>query len=181
MPAQVQATGPPTYREGVQVSLLKVSDTRHRVAVVRPDGSGETVELASKDFLLHDLAHFAFEVEAGLTHGVWGSVAYGGSLDGTGLDGADYDLAAANQRRVGCPRTPPRSATAGPLAGHALRAGDDNRVAVHLIHAVRGPGRVRTASLGHVAGAEIAGRRVGESEIVGPSANTLVAIGVGES
>jgi hypothetical protein len=77
----------------MEISIRKLSDKRHRVTVVRRDGSGESVELDSKDFLRHDLAHFAVEVEAGLEHGVWGSVAHGGSLDGSGIDGADVGLA----------------------------------------------------------------------------------------
>lgn len=61
--------------------------------MTRRDGSRETVELASKDFLRHDFAHLAVELEAALVNGVWGSVARGGSLDGSGIDGDEVALA----------------------------------------------------------------------------------------
>lgn len=54
----------------MQVAFRKLSDTRHKVTVTRLDGSRDVVAFDSKDFLRHDLAHFAFEVEAGLKHGV---------------------------------------------------------------------------------------------------------------
>ena len=51
------------------------------------------MELDSKDFLRHDLAHLALEIETPLVDGVWGSVARGGRLDGSGLDGSDVAVA----------------------------------------------------------------------------------------
>lgn len=77
----------------MEIIFHKISDSKHRVTIQRHDGSTNTVELASKDFLRHDLAHFAVEVELGLAGGVWGSVAAGGSLAGTDLNGADMELA----------------------------------------------------------------------------------------
>jgi hypothetical protein len=77
----------------VKVAFTKLSDQRHAVRVERADGSSAVVELDSRSFLLHDLAHFAVELELGLSEGVWGSVARGGSLSGSDLDGADMVLA----------------------------------------------------------------------------------------
>jgi hypothetical protein len=77
----------------VEVTLTKISDERHAVTVTRRDGSTERVELNTRSFLRHDLAHFTVELELGLTAGVWGSVAAGGSLAGDGLDGDDMGLA----------------------------------------------------------------------------------------
>ena len=77
----------------MKVVLGKLSDQRHEVRVTRGDGTEESVELDSRSFLRHDLAHFAVELELGLEAGVWGSVARGGSLTGEGLDGADMVLA----------------------------------------------------------------------------------------
>ena len=77
----------------MEVGFRRVSNDRHTVRIVRDDGSSETVELDTRSFLRHDLAHFAVEVELGLTGGVWGSVAAGGSLSGDGLDGPDMALA----------------------------------------------------------------------------------------
>jgi hypothetical protein len=77
----------------VEVAFIKLSDQRHLVRVRRADRTTESVELDSRTFLRHDLAHFAVERELGLRNGVWGSVAAGGSLSGDGLDGADMALA----------------------------------------------------------------------------------------
>src|SRR5690606_41043988 len=77
----------------VRVVFVKLSDRRHVVRVERVDGTSESVELDSRSFLRHDLAHLAVELELELSGGVWGSVACGGSLSGTGLDGADMSIA----------------------------------------------------------------------------------------
>jgi hypothetical protein len=77
----------------MKVAFVKLSDQRHTVRVERNDGTNESVELDSRSFLRHDLVHFAVELELGLTAGVWGSVAGGGSLSGNGLNGADMDVA----------------------------------------------------------------------------------------
>jgi hypothetical protein len=77
----------------MKVAFVKLSDQRHTVRVERNDGTNESVELDSRSFLRHDLAHFAVELELELTAGVWGSVAGGGSLSGSGLNGADMELA----------------------------------------------------------------------------------------
>ena len=77
----------------VRVVFVKMSSQRHVVRVERSDGTTESVELDSRSFLRHDLAHFAVELELKLSEGVWGSVARGGSLSGTGLDGEDITLA----------------------------------------------------------------------------------------
>lgn len=77
----------------MKLVFTKLSDQRHTVRVERIDGSTDVVELDSRSFLRHDLAHLAVELELGLEEGVWGSVASGGSLSGSGLDGADMALA----------------------------------------------------------------------------------------
>jgi hypothetical protein len=59
----------------VVIALGKISNQPHAVTVTRDDGSSQTIELDSRDFLRHDLAHLAFEMEAGLRDGAWGSVA----------------------------------------------------------------------------------------------------------
>jgi len=75
------------------VGFVKISDRRHLVEVRRRDGTSEQVELDSRSFLRHDLAHYAVEAELGLAAGVWGSVAAGASFDSRGIDGADVELA----------------------------------------------------------------------------------------
>lgn len=78
---------------GMTVRFVKLSDRRHRVEVRRDDGSGDSVELDSRAFLRHDLAHYAVEASLGLATGVWGSIASGGGFDGSDLDGPDIAVA----------------------------------------------------------------------------------------
>lgn len=77
----------------MEVRLTKLSDERHRMSVVREDGTSEQRELDSRSFLRHDLAHYAVESALGLERGYWGSVAAGAPLDGLGLEGGDITLA----------------------------------------------------------------------------------------
>lgn len=77
----------------MEVAFTKVSDTRHVVSVRRRDGSVESIELDSRSFLGHDLAHFAVESELGIRGGFWGSVADGSHLTGAGLGGPQLELA----------------------------------------------------------------------------------------
>jgi hypothetical protein len=57
--------------------FTKVSPTHHRFEYLREDGSGESVELESKSFLLHYFIHFALESEANLAHSFYGTLAAG--------------------------------------------------------------------------------------------------------
>lgn len=75
------------------MTFTKLSDERHALSVVRADQSVDHIELDSRSFLRHDLAHFAVEVELEIRHGFWGSVAAGAALDGTALDGDQLSLA----------------------------------------------------------------------------------------
>lgn len=88
----------------MKVSIRKLSDKRHEVTVVRNDGSTATIERDSKDFLRHDLAHFAVEVEVGLEGGYWGSVASASEvldvLEAVVPEIADSDLANRLRERM---------------------------------------------------------------------------------
>jgi hypothetical protein len=77
----------------VRIVFTKISDERHAVAVTRTDGSAERVEVETRGFLRHDLAHFAIESELPIRKGFWGCVASGASLSGAGVAGADARLA----------------------------------------------------------------------------------------
>lgn len=57
------------------VELTKVSDDQHRFVYRRPDGSGESLLLTTRSFLLHDLLHFAVESEARLKDSFFGLLA----------------------------------------------------------------------------------------------------------
>jgi hypothetical protein len=64
----------------MQIILTKLTDERHRMKIVRDDGSSEEVELVTREFLAHDMLHFCLEIEAGLYHSFWGSLAAGKTL-----------------------------------------------------------------------------------------------------
>ena len=64
----------------MRIELTKLSNERHRLDVVRDDGSRDGAELESRSLLLHDLVHYAVEAEAGITDGFWGLLAAGHDL-----------------------------------------------------------------------------------------------------
>jgi hypothetical protein len=64
----------------MEILLTKVTDERHRLEIVRDDGSREAATLETRSYLLHDLLHLAVEAEAGLTTGFWGCLAGGKTL-----------------------------------------------------------------------------------------------------
>ncbi len=83
--------------------FTRISPERHRFEYRRPDGSGETVELETRSFLVHDLLHYAVEAEAGLKgsfYGILGKI--GGyqelSVNGGGALGGEI---AITERVVG--------------------------------------------------------------------------------
>ena len=61
----------------LKLHLTKLSNSHHRFACLRRDGTGEAVELETRNFLLHDLIHFAVESEAGLKNSFYGLLARG--------------------------------------------------------------------------------------------------------
>ena len=63
------------------IRLIKRSGDRHVLSVTRADGSEEVRELKSREFLFHDLLHFAVETEAGLAESFYGSLVKGVHLD----------------------------------------------------------------------------------------------------
>jgi hypothetical protein len=64
----------------MQIRLRKISDLRHRLEIIRDDGSRDAVDLASRSFLIHDFLHYAVETRAGLTASFWGMLASGRSF-----------------------------------------------------------------------------------------------------
>jgi len=64
----------------MRILLRKISDAKHRLEIVRDDGSREAAELASRSFLIHDFLHYAVETEAGLKASFWGMLASGRTL-----------------------------------------------------------------------------------------------------
>jgi hypothetical protein len=64
----------------MRILLTKISDQRHVLEVVRGDGSCERVELVSREFLFHDLLHYAVECAMVTEGGFWGALASGKTL-----------------------------------------------------------------------------------------------------
>lgn len=54
------------------IKIKRVSHTHHKLEYIRENGSGETTELETKTFLMHDFIHFCVEKEAGLKDGFYG-------------------------------------------------------------------------------------------------------------
>jgi hypothetical protein len=59
------------------IRFTRLSNERHRFEIERVDGTQETHELETRSSLLHDLAHFAVEVEARLQDSFYGRLARG--------------------------------------------------------------------------------------------------------
>jgi hypothetical protein len=70
------------------VRFTRTSPTHHRFEIERGDGSREAAQLETRSLLLHDLLHFAFETEAGLTQSFYGLLAAGRTLSDTMPDGS---------------------------------------------------------------------------------------------
>ena len=55
--------------------FTRTGPDRHRFEFVRPDGTGEAVEMETRSLLFHDLLHYAVETEAGLRGSFYGLLA----------------------------------------------------------------------------------------------------------
>ena len=65
----------------MQVRLTRLTNERHRLELVRDDGTCEARELETRSALLHDLVHYAVETEAGLSASFYGRLASGETYD----------------------------------------------------------------------------------------------------
>jgi hypothetical protein len=61
----------------MRILLTKLTNTHHALEIVRTDGSRERAELVTREFLFHDLLHYAVESSMGTQGGVWGALASG--------------------------------------------------------------------------------------------------------
>jgi hypothetical protein len=59
------------------IRLTRLTNERHRLEVVRDDGTHEARELETRGALPHDLVHYAVETEAGLRSSFYGRLARG--------------------------------------------------------------------------------------------------------
>jgi hypothetical protein len=83
----------------MRILLTKISDKRHALEVVRRDGTREGVELVTREFLFHDLLHYAIESSVSTQGGFWGALASGKTLadvndrSGAAMKGSTESLA----------------------------------------------------------------------------------------
>jgi len=63
------------------IRITRLSNDRHRLEIVRDDGTRESHELETRSALAHDLAHYAVELEAGLEESFYGRLAQGLTYD----------------------------------------------------------------------------------------------------
>lgn len=68
---------PQNHVPPLKIAFTRLDPQRHRVSIVRPDGSAESRDLETRSFLLHDLIHYAVESEAGVRTGFYGTLAAG--------------------------------------------------------------------------------------------------------
>lgn len=64
----------------MRILLTKLSDRLHALEIVRRDGSGETIELVTREALFHDFLHFAVESALPTQGGFWGALANGKTM-----------------------------------------------------------------------------------------------------
>ena len=64
----------------MRILFHKISDERHALEIVRPDGSRDREECETRSFLVHDLLHYTVESEARLQGGFWGNLGKGKTL-----------------------------------------------------------------------------------------------------
>lgn len=64
----------------MRIVLTKLSDRQHALEIVRGDGSRERVEVVTREFLFHDLLHYAVESAMPTQGGFWGVLARGKTL-----------------------------------------------------------------------------------------------------
>jgi hypothetical protein len=87
-----------TSVRGVLIYLTRLTNDRHRLEVVRDDGTREARELETRSALLHDLVHYVVETEAGLGASFYGRLARGEAYDAlTAMPPADAEAMQTEQ------------------------------------------------------------------------------------
>ena len=70
------------------IRLTRISSTEHRFEYERADGTGEALDLVTREFLRHDMVHFAVETEARLRGSFYGLLDKIGGYAELTLEGA---------------------------------------------------------------------------------------------
>jgi hypothetical protein len=61
----------------MRILMTRTNPNRHRFAVIRADGTTESADLETHSMLVHDLVHYAVEMEAPFREGFYGLLAQG--------------------------------------------------------------------------------------------------------
>lgn len=64
----------------MRILMTRTNPDRHRFAIIRNDGSTESVDLETHSMLVHDLVHYAVEMEVPFREGFYGLLAQGKTL-----------------------------------------------------------------------------------------------------
>lgn len=65
----------------LQIFITQISPTHHRFEYKRKDGTGESSEIETKSFLIHDFVHFVLETQAEIQNGFYGLLDQGYSYN----------------------------------------------------------------------------------------------------
>jgi hypothetical protein len=68
------------------IRLTRLTNERHRLEVVRDDGTREALDMETRSALPHDLVHYAVETEAGLRASFYGRLARGETYEALTTD-----------------------------------------------------------------------------------------------
>jgi len=68
------------------IRLTRLTNDRHRLEIVRDDATREVRELETRSALLHDLVHYAVEIEAGLSQSFYGRLASGTTYEALSVE-----------------------------------------------------------------------------------------------
>lgn len=85
----------------LRIRLTRLSNDRHRLEAIRPNGEVEMLELETRSGLVHDLVHFALESEAGLKNSFYGQLARGVGYDSMASSGPDTPEGVKTEMVVG--------------------------------------------------------------------------------
>jgi hypothetical protein len=83
------------------IYLTRLTNDRHRLEVVRDDGTRELRELETRSALLHDLVHYAVETEAGLRASFYGRLARGETYEQLTATPSEHPEAMQTEQVVG--------------------------------------------------------------------------------
>ena len=64
----------------MRILMTRTGPDRHRFAIVRADGSTESADLETRSLLMHDLVHYAVEMEVPFRDAFYGLLAKGKCL-----------------------------------------------------------------------------------------------------